>query len=159
MNTFIVLSTLLVIGCVLPTSSKAISKDEANKKENNVEIPEELYNLLQPMTKYYFNKIIKLVGESQEKSNPKPPKMKKISKALYKAAVSPMMNFYKKNMKTILPLGHKSYLKEALSKPNDPRIQQDNWTSQYQNCLTCCEEDGGTDCMFCSFRHNSFCCQ
>ena len=88
MNTFIVLSALLVIGCV-PTSSKAISKDVSLTRNNTVmEIPEELYNILKPMTKYYFNTIIKLVGESQEKSDPKPPIMKKIPKALYKVAVA-----------------------------------------------------------------------
>lgn len=147
MNTFIVLSALLAVGYGIPTNNKAIIKDVPLNKNDTMEISEELYNVLKPMTEYYFHKIMKVFGKSEEKSSPNPPIMKKISKSLYNAAVSPMMKFYLKNMNNILPLGYKKAMEKSLSKSNNPQIHKDNSSSECQTCLYVDNYDCGT-CAF-----------
>jgi len=145
MNSFIVLTALLAMGYGLPTTNKEAGKDITTKTENTMEVPEDLYNLLKPLTKFYFNRVLKLVADSKGNANAKAPKMKKISKSLFKAAVSPM-----------IPLGHKKSLEESLSKSNDPRIQHDNWSRVYHECRNCVEKK--KDCFYCCFSYNMMCC-
>jgi len=93
MNSFIVLTALLAMGYGLPTTNKETGKDITTKTENTMEVPEDLYKVLKPLTKFYFNRVLKFFTNSaknkKEAKDAKAPKMKKISKSLFKAAVSP----------------------------------------------------------------------
>ena len=113
-------------------------KTEVKKKVSNsnksaedyVDIPEDLYNAVKPITQYYFNSIKNLINGKAEK----PQKTKKISKDLFKAAVTPFTAYYAKHLKALQPLGSKVKFTKS-SKTSDPEAQHD--ITAYGGCVAC----------------------
>ena len=123
--------------------------------EDYVDIPEDLYNAVKPITQYYFNSIKNLINGKAEKSH----KTKRISKDLLKAAVTPFTAYYAKHLKALQPLGSKVKFTKS-SKTNDPEAQHD--ITAYGGCVACTYDYrnvyGANACMLCSFSYGLMCC-
>ena len=128
----------------------------SNDKQSGVdivEIPEDLYNAVKPITQFYFNSIKNLINGKAGK----PQKTKKISKVLFKAAVTPFTAYYAKHLKALQPLGSKLKLTKSSSKPKD--INSYHIGIPYTDCLHCevSLDLSNQNCIICCFMYGVAC--
>ena len=138
------------------TEVKNKVSNSTKSAKDYVDIPEDLYNAVKPITQYYFTSIKNLINGKAEKSL----KTKKISKDLLKAAVTPFTAYYAKHLKALQPLGSKVKFTKS-SKPNDPEAQHDD-NIFFGECAACVYDYinvyGANACMLCSFSYGFLCC-
>ena len=139
--------------------TKSKLSNDKNPDKDYVDIPEDLYNAVKPITEYYFNNIKNLMSGKLEETA-KPKKTKKISKDLLKAAVTPFTAYYAIHWKALQPLGSK--VDFSNKKKTDPKAQHltSYWGMVYQQCIECeaTKEFGGYTCVMCCFRYGIVCC-
>ena len=154
-------------------SEPIIEKNEENSNESTkddtemIEIPEDMYNAVKPLTEFYFQQVQKLIQKENKQTVGKPTDnnevtlktkpQRKISKSLLKAAVNPLAQYYTKNFKKLLPL---EYDKMTPSKPKQG-VQNFDWSTlpgstEYGRCLNCV--GFGYSCMLCFCMTSQVCC-
>ena len=133
-----------------------VSNDKQSGKDS-VDIPEDLYNAVKPITQYYFNSIKNLMNGKPAKSQ----KTKKISTDLFNAAVTPFTSYYAKHLKALQPLGSKVKFTKS-SKNKYPGALHDPTSTA--GCIQCVIDltpgYGESDaCMLCAWMWGFICCQ
>ena len=126
-----------------------VSNDKQSGKDY-VDIPEDLYNAVKPITQYYFNSIKNLMNGKPAKSQ----KTKKISKNLFKAAVTPFTSYYAKHLKALQPLGSKI---QKSTKTDDKKSAY--LGLPYTQCLHCdtSHDFSNYDCIMCCYQYGIAC--
>lgn len=149
-----------------PSKATIISKQVHKQQVDSdfVDIPEDLYNAVKPITQFFFNKIKDLMIGNKINTATKPAKKtKKISKELLKVAVAPLTAHYANHMKAIMPLGSSD---EFSSKNQvnilDPNVQRDDHATElyYRKCVECEAQNdyGEYSCVMCCWMHGIVCC-
>ena len=151
---------------VKKVSNQAMEKSNGNK--DTINIPEELFDALKPVTEFYFEKIQTLLSristksyEPRKKNATSSKKTKKISKSLFNAVVNPLQKFYFKRMNDLLPLDKKlnvksmkNQIKKKVARESllDPAFVSDEFL-----CNLCVKE-GNNLCSLCIITFSDVCC-
>ena len=183
LSTLVMLSlSMLVVQALPPTSLKKTPKlPNSNKEEkvnhktvstlvkkktqadsDQVEIPEEMYTAMKPITKYFFKNIQKLLTKSNTKEESKKlKKTKKITKDFFNALVNPLARYYGKHMRALRPLTSTVEETHKSKVPTDPRIQHSasygGGPDPFQDCIDCLDPEK-EKCMICNVMHGIICC-
>ena len=135
------------------TEVKNKVSNSTKSAKDYVDIPEDLYNAVKPITQYYFTSIKNLINGKAGK----PQQTKKISKDLLKAAVTPFTTYYVKHLKALQPLGSKVKITKSSSKPKDINSYQIG--IPYTDCLHCevSLDLSNPNCIICCFTYGVAC--
>uniref|UniRef100_A0A7M5V665 Cnidarian restricted protein n=1 Tax=Clytia hemisphaerica TaxID=252671 RepID=A0A7M5V665_9CNID len=138
-----------------------ISVPKKTLDADQVEIPEEMFTAMKPITKYFFKAVKKLLTKSNTTERNTKQKTKKVSKAFFKSFVNPIAKYYGRHMKALRPLTSTVEEQQKLKLPTDPQIMRfagiGGGYDGFDGCLQC-HYHQGYDCMFCNVMFGYICC-